>query len=159
MANLKGVMSSASDEWSSPLWLFERLDAEFHFALDPCATDENHLCALYHTKQDDGLLYPWYNTAFVNPPFSAIAAWTEKCYREALAGHATVVMLVPARTDTRYWWNFTRHGEIRFLPGRLRFGGAPSGAPFPSAVVVFRRNLQDYQPRVVWWNVRANDAQ
>ena len=74
----------------------------------------------------------------MNPPFGrAIRAWVEKAAREAAAG-ALVVGLLPVRTDTRWWHRWVMGAEIRFLPGRLRFGGAQSGAPFPSAVVVFR---------------------
>lgn len=157
-ANLAATQSSNSDEWSTPSWLFDCLDAEFHFDLDPCATDDNHLCDRYFTKEQDGLLQEWSGNVFVNPPFSGIAHWTEKAFREATEDRATVVMLVPARTDTRYWWRFTRQAEIRFLPGRLRFGGAPSGAPFPSAVAIFRQGMPDYNARVIWWNVRRDDG-
>lgn len=156
MADIRATQTSETDEWSSPLWLYELLDEEFRFGLDPCATSQNALCEHYFTKEDDGLKQPWLDTSFVNPPFSAIAKWTEKCYQTAVDGQATVVSLVPARTDTRYWWSFTRHAEIRFLPGRLRFGGAASGAPFPSAVVIYRKHLLRYSPTVLWWDVKAN---
>lgn len=85
---------------------------------------------------------------FCNPPYSQIRQFIGKAAEEARAGRATVVCLVPARTDTRWWhqwiydarWHRTRPGvEVRFLKGRLKFGGSDNSAPFPSALVVFRR--------------------
>jgi site-specific DNA-methyltransferase (adenine-specific) len=74
----------------------------------------------------------------MNPPYgSGIGAWMRKAYESSLLG-ATVVCLVPARTDTAWWQDIAVLGEIRFLRGRLRFGGAATGAPFPSAVVIYR---------------------
>jgi phage N-6-adenine-methyltransferase len=131
--------SSRSCEWSTPPELFARLDARFAFTLDPCATADNARCPRWYTKVDDGLRQEWAGRVFVNPPYGrAIAAWVEKAWEAAQTTAEVVVCLVPARTDTAWWHRWCARGEVEFLPGRLRFGGATCGAPFPSAVVVFR---------------------
>lgn len=134
------LFSSKSDEWSTPQELFDRLDNEFHFTLDPCATDENHKCSMYYTKEQNGLAQDWeHQIVFCNPPYSRIAEWTEKCYREGCKDKTTVVMLIPSRTDTRYFHNFIlNRAEIRFVKGRLKFGDSTGNAPFPSMIVIFR---------------------
>jgi phage N-6-adenine-methyltransferase len=131
--------SSRTDEWATPQAFFHELDAEFHFTLDPCATPENAKCRLFITKEQDGLKQPWApHTVFVNPPYGReLRHWVRKAYGESLMG-ATVVCLIPARTDTAVWHDYCMRGEIRFIRGRLKFGGARNSAPFPSAVVIFR---------------------
>lgn len=123
------VFTSLSDEWRTPASVYASLNAEFAFRFDPCPMDDQ--------SPWDGLHLPWQFPAFVNPPYSAIAKWVEKAYREAERG--TVVMLIPSRTDTRWWHEFVmKADEIRFVKGRLKFGTAKHNAPFPSCVVVFR---------------------
>jgi phage N-6-adenine-methyltransferase len=131
--------SRKSDEWSTPQDRFAEWEAEFGpFTLDVAATAENALCERYFTADDDGLAKEWTGTVWCNPPYSSIARWAEKAYHESKAG-ATVVMLVPSRTDTRWWHDWAvRATERRFLKGRLRFGEAKWVAPFPSALLVFR---------------------
>lgn len=130
--------SRKSDEWATPGDRFAEWDAEYGpFTLDAAANSENALCDRYFTAEDDGLSQPWTGTVWCNPPYSQIAKWLEKGYTEAERG-ATVVMLVPARTDTRAWHSWAMKGEVVFIPGRLKFGEAASGAPFPSALVIFR---------------------
>ncbi len=131
--------SSRTDEWSTPDDLFESLHREFGFTLDPCCTHGNAKCPRHYTKEDDGLLQNWGNeVVFMNPPYGReIVRWIRKAYESSLEG-ATVVCLVPARTDTLWWHRFATKGEIRFLKGRLRFGGSKNSAPFPSAIIVFR---------------------
>lgn len=130
--------SSATPEWSTPDDLFAELHREFGFQIDVCATAGNAKCGLYFTQSDDGLAQAWRGVCWMNPPYGAgIGAWMRKAHESALLG-ATVVCLVPARTDTRWWQDIATQGEVRFLSGRVRFGGADAGAPFPSAVVVFR---------------------
>ncbi len=133
------LFSSESPEWETPDWLFDSLNAEFGFTLDPCSTDENAKCAHHFTKQLNGLLQDWQDhVVFMNPPYGReISVWIEKAYNFARAG-ATVVCLVPARTDTRWWHRFGMKGEIRLLRGRIQFVGGKHCAPFPSAVIVFR---------------------
>lgn len=131
--------SSATCEWPTPQWLFDALNREFAFTLDPCATAANAKCARFFTAADDGLAQDWTGeVVFMNPPYgSVIGQWMRKAFESAQAG-ATVVCLVPARTDTAWWHRYAMRGEIRLLRGRLKFGDATSCAPFPSAIVIFR---------------------
>jgi phage N-6-adenine-methyltransferase len=130
--------SSATDLWATPQWFFDRLNKEFKFELDVCATDENAKCKRYFTERENGLLQKWEGVVWMNPPYGReIDDWIEKAYTSAQDG-ATVVCLIPARTDTAWWHDYCMYGEIRFVRGRLRFGGAEDNAPFPSAVVIFR---------------------
>lgn len=130
--------SSISNEWSTPQCLFDKLNEEFGFTLDPCATSDNTKCSKYFTIEDDGLTQDWsQDIVFMNPPYGrAIKNWVKKAYDESLNG-ATVVCLIPARTDTAYWHDYVVKGEIRFIRGRLKFGSSKWNAPFPSAVVIF----------------------
>ncbi|MFC1839807.1 DNA N-6-adenine-methyltransferase [Thermodesulfobacteriota bacterium] len=131
--------SSMSVEWATPQGLFDELNEEFQFTLDPCATDENAKCKNYFTLEEDGLKQDWSNeTVFMNPPYGrVISLWMKKAYEASLKG-ATVVCLPPARTDTAWWHNYAMKGEIYLIRGRLKFGDAKNSAPFPSAIVVFR---------------------
>ena len=140
------LFSSNSDEWSTPQEIFDELDAEFHFNLDPCSTDENHKCAMYFTKEQDGLKHSWGGySVFVNPPYSDISRWVEKAYREGTKDNTVVCLLIPARTDTKYFHNFILHrSEIRFIKGRIKFGESIWNAPFPSMVVIFRGAVTKY---------------
>ena len=137
----KVLWSSASDEWSTPQAVFDGLDKEFHFDLDPCATDQNHKCPSYFTKEQDGLQQSWAgHSVFVNPPYGNVKAWVEKSYLSSLESSTLVVLLVPARTDTKWFHEYvTRSRDVRFIRGRLKFGGSNknNSAPFPSMIVVF----------------------
>lgn len=140
MSNLKPLYSHQSDEWATPKSIFDVLDAEFHFTLDPCATDENRKCKKYFTAEQNGLLQDWGgHTVFCNPPYSKIAEWVEKAFRESRKDKTIVVLLIPSRTDTRYFHNFIyQRAEVRFVRGRIKFGDSKNSAPFPSMVVIFR---------------------
>lgn len=135
-----GLMSSTTDEWATPQDFFDKLNAEFSFGLDVCATPENAKCPAFYTKEQDGLAQTWHKSAAVcwmNPPYGRqIGAWMKKAYEESQNG-ATVVCLVPARTDTAWWHDYAMRGSVRFVRGRLKFGGGKNSAPFPSAVVIF----------------------
>jgi len=129
--------SSASADWATPDDLFAELDTIFHFDLDACASPENAQCARYFTKDDDALRQRWTGTVWMNPPYGReINAFMSKAYEESLRG-STVVCLVPSRTDTAWWHKYARRGQVVFLRGRLKFGGARHSAPFPSAIVIF----------------------
>ena len=134
--------SSKTNEWSTPQDFFDGLDKEFNFTLDPCSTSENAKCAKYFTVEDDGLKQDWSNdVVFMNPPYGReIKHWIKKAYEESLNG-ATVVCLIPSRTDTTYWHDyiFGKAYDIRFVRGRLKFGGSKNSAPFPSAVIIYKR--------------------
>lgn len=136
----KTLYSSRSEEWYTPQPFFDKLNEEFHFTLDPCATKENTKCAKFFTKEQDGLTKSWANEiVFMNPPYGRdIKYWMEKAYKESLGG-AVVVCLIHARTDTRWFWDWVidKAKEIRFIKGRIRFGGLPNSSPFPSLVVVY----------------------
>ncbi len=125
--------------WETPQAFFDELDTEFGFTLDVCALPENAKCPRYFTPAVDGLKQPWRGVCWMNPPYGReIGKWVAKAYESAKEG-ATVVCLLPARTDTAWWHSYVLEAaEVRFVRGRLRFGDAENSAPFPSAVVVFR---------------------
>ena len=139
---MKVHFSSKSNEWKTPQGLYDKLDKEFGFTLDPCCTKESAKCGKYYTKADDGLIQDWSNdVVFMNPPYGReIPKWIEKAFYESARG-SIVVCLVPARTDTRYWWDYIfPYAEIRFIKGRVKFvqKGKSAPAPFPSAIVIFK---------------------
>ena len=134
------MFSSATDLWATPQGFFDELNEEFAFETDVCAIPENAKCARYFTPDDDGLVQKWVGVCWCNPPYGReIGKLVQKAAESAENG-ATVVMLLPARTDTR-WFHRYIYGmrEVRFIAGRLKFGGSKNSAPFPSMVVVFRK--------------------
>jgi site-specific DNA-methyltransferase (adenine-specific) len=149
------MFSKASDLWTTPPDLYRALDLEFRFQFDAAALTETSTCGASYYGPDrldvrcrDALTVEWPTGLrfFLNPPHSLLGAFIAKAAAEAQHG-ALVVMLIPARTDTkafhRYIWDDVRHQprdgvEVRFLRGRLKFGSATNSAPFPSAVIVFR---------------------
>lgn len=143
MDNLAVHFSSQTGEWATPQWLFDELNNEFGFTLDVCALPDNAKCEKYYTPDVDGIKQSWENnTCWMNPPYGReISKWVQKAYKESR--QSTVVCLLPARTDTRWWHDYCMKGEIRFLRGRLKFGQAKNSAPFPSAIVIFRPALND----------------
>lgn len=135
--------SSNSPEWATPDALFQELDKEFHFTLDPCSTHDNAKCKRHFTIEDDGLSKMWFGRAFMNPPYGrAIASWMKKAFDSSLKG-VLVVCLVPARSDTKWWHDYAMKGHIRFIRGRIKFGGHKNSAPFPSAIVIFDGRSKD----------------
>ena len=136
------LFSSASDNWSTPEWIFNKLNDEFHFTLDPCADDVNHKCDKYFTKEQDGLVQDWGGeVVFCNPPYGrGIIKWVRKCFEEVYKGNCKcAVLLVHARTDTKWFHKYIYHrAEIRFIKGRLKFGESKENAPFPSMIAIFR---------------------
>lgn len=145
--------TGGSDEWETPQDLYDQLYAEFQFTLDPCATAANAKCDRFLTIAENGLAYPWGGErVFMNPPYgnrgSLIGMWMTKAFTECVRNGALVVALVPARTDTRWWYDRVRFaGETRLIKGRLKFlrdGGQADAAPFPSALVVFRPQIGPY---------------
>lgn len=130
--------SSKSHEWETPQPLFDSLRREFPFALDVCALRSNAKCRRFFSPRVDGLKQAWRGVCWMNPPYGRqIGDWVRKAFESAQAG-ATVVCLLPARTDTAWWHDYARKGEVRFLRGRLKFSDSANSAPFPSAIVVFR---------------------
>lgn len=134
----KVLFSSESQDWETPDELFLILDKEFGFTIDVCASSENTKCSRYYTKEDNALIQKWEGICWMNPPYGReIGKWVQKAYESSLDG-ATVVCLLPSRTDTKWWHEYCMKGEIRFIKGRLKFGNSTNSAPFPSVIVVFR---------------------
>lgn len=133
----QGMMSSNTDMWATPQDFFNKLNAEFNFQCDVCAIDDNAKCDKYYSPEEDGLQQEWQGVCWMNPPYGrVIGEWVKKAYESSLNG-ATVVCLLPARTDTKWWHEYCMKGEIRLVKGRLKFGDGKNSAPFPSAVVIF----------------------
>lgn len=140
----EALFSSKKMDWETPITLFRELDLEFGFDIDVCATADNAKCARFYTPEQDGLTRDWEGTCWMNPPYGReIGKWMKKAYESSLHG-ATVVCLVPSRTDTSWWHNYAMMAcEIRYIRGRIKFVGAKNGAPFPCAVVIFRGGGND----------------
>lgn len=140
--NTKVMFSSKTDMWETPQKFFDELDYVYHFTLDACAVPENAKCKNYFTPEQDGLKQEWSGVVWCNPPYGrSIGDWVRKAYGAAVDSKATVVMLLPARTDTKWFHAYcygNRFATVRFVQGRLKFGGSKNPAPFPSMVVIFR---------------------
>lgn len=129
---------SESCEWETPQAFFDKYDEIYSFNTDVCAALNNAKCTHFFSKDDSGLDKNWHGRCWMNPPYGReIGKWMQKAYEEAQKG-ATVVCLVPARTDTKWWHDYAMKGEIEFIRGRLKFNGHKNSAPFPSAIVVFK---------------------
>lgn len=138
-----GMMSSATVEWGTPQDFFDKLNAEFGFTLDVCATADNAKCARYFSSHDDGLKQSWVGErVWCNPPYGkGIGDWLMKCADAVMdiEGPQLAVALIPARTDTKWFQDFVLpYAELRWVKGRLKFGGSKNSAPFPSVVAVYR---------------------
>ena len=142
--NAEVLFSSKTDQWSTPQSFFDTLNEEFSFTLDPCADEFNHKCKRYFTKKEDGLVQDWGGEiVFCNPPYGReIGKWVEKCFLEVHQGNCScAVMLIPSRTDTKWFHKYINNkAEVRFIQGRLKFGDSQNSAPFPSMIVVFRKD-------------------
>jgi phage N-6-adenine-methyltransferase len=134
-----GLCTSNTYEWETPQALFDPLHKEFQFTLDVCATPENAKCENFYHVANDALKHEWVGTCWMNPPYGReIGKWVQKAKESATAG-ATVVCLVPARTCSAWWHDHAaKASEIRFIRGRVKFGGAKWNAPFPSVILVFK---------------------
>jgi phage N-6-adenine-methyltransferase len=152
--NLKIHYSSKSDEWETPKNLFDLLNKEFSFDLDAAATKENTLCDHFFTIEDDALTKDWsdYKNVWCNPPYGKlIGKFIKKGFEESQKG-CTVVFLIPARVDTKWWHQYCALSECRFIKGRLKFQNRTfpswradgifkiSPANFPSAIIVMRKD-------------------
>ena len=137
------LFSSASEEWETPQNLFNKLNNEFNFTVDVSSSELNYKCKKHYTQKEDGLVQNWDNEiAWCNPPYGRkIGEWVKK----ASESKAIIVMLLPARTDTKWFHNYIynkQNIEIRFIKGRLKFGNSKNSAPFPSMIVIFK-NKED----------------
>jgi phage N-6-adenine-methyltransferase len=132
--------ASKSVEYETPLSLFAPLDSEFGFTVDVCATHENKKVDSCFTLFEDGLSQKWEGVCWCNPPYGReMPKWIKKAYQTAAAGEGTVVMLIPARTNTAWWHDLCLKGEIRFIRGRPKFNNGKHGLPFPLAIVIFHK--------------------
>lgn len=147
MASFSGKFNSTRQDWTTPKPLFAALDAEFHFTCDLAASEENTLCARYFSQEVDGLQQSWSGTCWLNPPYgdpkSKMVDWIKRADSETKRDfNLTVVMFIPARTNTRWWHRYCmKAAEIRFICGRPRFGDATHGLPQPLALIVFRQHV------------------
>lgn len=139
--------SSKKDTWATPQAFFDKQNAIHGFTLDVCAQHDSAKCANYYTAEDDAFTKPWEGVIWMNPPYKryVLEKWIKRAYEASQAG-AKVVCLVPSRTDTKWWWNYCMKGEIEFIKGRLKFGGAKNSAPFPSALVTFNPATNGNKP-------------
>ena len=126
--NTKGLMSSIKQDWTTPKDFYNKLNEEFNFDFDPCPTNPSF----------DGLKIEWKERNFVNPPYNSQKDWILKAIEESKKGKLSV-LLIPARTDTKVFHEYI-YGkyEIRFIKGRLKFGGGKGSAPFPSMLVIIK---------------------
>ncbi len=137
--NTAVMFSSNTDMWATPQDFFDVINKEFNFTVDVCATAENTKCSLFFTPEQDGLKQKWEGICYMNPPYGrSIGKWIQKAYNSSKEG-AVVVGLLPARTDTKWFHEYIYNkAEIRFMKGRLKFGGCKNSAPFPSMIVIWR---------------------
>jgi site-specific DNA-methyltransferase (adenine-specific) len=147
MSDLKVLTSSNSDEWETPQSFFDAYNKIFNFTLDPCCTKKTAKCEKFFTEEDNGLSKSWANeVVWLNPPYSRkkMKHFIKKAYNEYLFFNATVVSLIPSRTDTIYFHDYVAEAsELHFLKGRLKFiyhGQHMTSAPFPSMVVIWSKH-------------------
>jgi phage N-6-adenine-methyltransferase len=133
-----GIMSSDTDLWATPQWLFDALNSHYEFNLDVCAVPENAKCEKFFSPQEDGLKQKWEGVCWMNPPYGRkILKWVKKAYESSKEG-AIVVALLPSRNDTAWFWDYTYwKARIEFIKGRLKFGDGKGSAPFPSLIAVW----------------------
>jgi len=143
-----GLYSSKTYQWATPQDLFDKLNDEFNFTLDACASEWNYKVSNYFNEEQNALKQKWTGNVWMNPPYGReIKHWMKKAYESSVEG-ANVVCLVPARTDTNWWHDYAILGDIRFLKGRIKFvdqnGNGNNSAPFPSAIVIFSaKNVEE----------------
>lgn len=133
------------DLWETPDYIYNQLNAEFGFTLDPCCTQDTAKCGKFFIPDDDGLMQDWAgHVAFVNPPYSRgnIDKWVKKCYEESLKPRTLVVALLPVSTSSAWFHDWVwKKAELRFIKGRIRFKGAPFTAPFSSVIAIYNNLL------------------
>jgi site-specific DNA-methyltransferase (adenine-specific) len=143
MAGFKGKFDSVRQDWETPVELFNEVNEEFHFTLDVAASEQNKKVERFISQDQDAMTVSWgTNTCWLNPPYGKgyrLSEWVGKAYKESLTG-ATTVMLIPARTNTNWFQDYClKYGEVRFVRGRPKFGGADHGLPQPLCFVIFKR--------------------
>ena len=140
-----GLTSTGNIVAETPKYLFDKISSIFNFSLDVCALPENAKCENYYTPKDDGLSKPWRGGVWCNPPYGReISSWVKKAYEESQKEYNSfVLMLLPARTDTRWWWDWVQgKATLFFIKGRVKFGDHNVGAPFPSVLALYIKDFQ-----------------
>ena len=143
----KALFTSDRDDWETPKKVYDLYNRRYHFKLDAAASAHNTKAEFYFDKEIDSFTQDWYKykTVWLNPPYGrGVLQWVRKAYIEAMNG-ALVVMLLAARTDTKWFHEYCVKGEIHFIRGRLKFGGAKDAAPFPSMLVIFDGRKRDFK--------------
>ena len=141
----KGLTSTGNIVAETPKYLFDRISSIFNFSLDVCALPENAKCESYYTPKDDGLSKPWRGGVWCNPPYGReISSWVKKAYEESQKEYNDfVLMLLPARTDTKWWWEYVQgKATLFFIKGRVKFGDHNVGAPFPSVLALYMKEVK-----------------
>ena len=141
----KGLTSTGNIVAETPKYLFDRISSIFNFSLDVCALPENAKCESYYTPEDDGLSKPWRGWVWCNPPYGReISSWVKKAYEESQKEYNSfVLMLLPARTDTKWWWEYVQgKATLFFIKGRVKFGDHNVGAPFPSVLALYMKEVK-----------------
>ena len=141
----KGLTSTGNIVAETPKYLFDKISSIFNFSLDVCALPENAKCENYYTPKDDGLSKPWMGGVWCNPPYGReISLWVKKAYEESQKEYNSfVLMLLPARTDTKWWWDWVQgKATLFFIKGRVKFGDHNVGAPFPSVLALYMKDFQ-----------------
>ena len=141
----KGLTSTGNIVVETPKYLFDKISSIFNFSLDVCALPENAKCESYYTPEDDGLSKPWRGGVWCNPPYGKeISSWVRKAYEESQKEYNSfVLMLLPARTDTKWWWEYVQgKSTLFFIKGRVKFGDHNVGAPFPSLLARYMKDFQ-----------------
>lgn len=151
------LFSSVEDEYETPPGIFDPLNKEFGFDLDVCATPDKAKCGAFFTPEMDGLSQSWADRrCWLNPPYTRrqIRVWLLKAIEESARNGATVVCLVPARTDTAWWHDLAMMAnEIRLIRGRIRFVATDHAAPFPSAVLIYKPGARTHAAHIHAWDV------
>lgn len=130
--------SSDRVEYSTPLSLFEPLQKEFNLEVDVCASEFNHKCNTYYTKEDDALQKDWKGNCWMNPPFCRdLGKWVKKLHNDALSYGGTKVALIPVRSNTKWWNEVVKDAEVRFIIGEVNFNDEPRGLWLPMCVLIF----------------------
>ena len=140
-----GLTSTGNIVAETPKYLFDKISSIFNFSLDVCALPENAKCESYYTPKDDGLSKPWRGGVWCNPPYGReISSWVKKAYEESQKEYNSfVLMLLPARTDTKWWWDWVQgKATLFFIKGRVKFGDHNVGAPFPSVLALYMKDFQ-----------------
>ncbi len=155
MGNFAHRFNSAKQEWTTPQDLFQQVDQDFHFTVDLAADSKNTKCKRYFDAQHDALEQTWKGIGWLNPPYGSkehrLERWVQKAHTTQQQGTGTVVMLIPARTNTRWWHRYCMVAdEIRFVCGRPKFGDAEHGLPQPLALVVFRQHTGPTKFSSLW---------